>query len=238
MAYHASGNTHIGLVRKENQDHFLLLPQQGFFALADGMGGHAGGRQASMVAIETMKALALEEETLSESAVNEAVDQANRNIREMARKSGMQGMGTTLTLLFPQEEVWKIGHIGDSRAYGVNAQVLQPLTHDHSLVSELVASGSITEEEAANHPQRNVLTRALGADSLAVLEWTSIPRDQFSYLLLCTDGLYNMVAPEKILEIVLHPNLDLDTKADQLIKAANAQGGTDNTTVILVKQEG
>jgi protein phosphatase len=130
-----------------------------------------------------------------------------------------------------------VAHLGDSRAYVVNKREIYPLTKDHSLVGELLASGNITADEAKVHPHRNVLTRVLGVDTDYAPEWSATPVDEAGCLLLCSDGLYNMVGEDRIQEIVLHVGLAIDGKADLLIEEAKLHGGYDNITVILIEGE-
>ena len=147
-------------------------------------------------------------------------------------------MGTTLTLAFLQEGLWQVVHIGDSRAYVITEQGISPLTQDHSLVGELLAQGSITKDEAQNHPHRNILTRALGSEAEVLPDWNQVAADQFEYLLLCTDGLYNLVSETEILTIVLDQDSSVEEKTNTLVELAKSRGGFDNITVILIKQGG
>ena len=237
MGFLAAGSTDVGLVRKENQDNYLLLPERGVYAVADGMGGHAGGRQASEITVETIRRRLSAAEAIGEALVEEALTEAHARILEEARKNQWEGMGTTLVLAFLADDMWKVVHIGDSRAYVVGEGGIYALTTDHSLVAELLASGSITEAEARVHPHRNVLTRAIGGYVEIMPEWNAVEADAASYLLLCTDGLFNMLDEEEIRQIVLAPELTTAEKADRLVEAANGRGGTDNITVILITRE-
>jgi protein phosphatase len=237
MAFLAAGQTDVGLVRKENQDNFLMMPQQGVFAVADGMGGHAGGKQASTIAVEVLTQRIASEQKLERRIIDSALEEANHKILERARQDQMQGMGTTLTLAFYMEGCWQVVHIGDSRAYAITAEGAFSLTQDHSLVGELLAQGSITRDEAQNHPHRNILTRALGSEEKALPEWNQVDAGALSYLLLCTDGLYNMLSDEEIKGIALSEDQTLEEKASAMIELARHRGGFDNITAILIQQE-
>ena len=234
MAFRAAGKTDAGLMRKENQDSFLVLPDRMVYAIADGMGGHAGGKQASAIAVEILARELGRDGTIDEDKVDKALETANALILKEASDKQWEGMGTTLVLAFCAEGVWRVAHIGDSRAYVVNKGVIYALTRDHSIVGELLAQGKITREEAKGHPHRNILTRALGADGDPKPEWSQVEASDAEYLLLCSDGLYNMVEEGRIHEIVLSSSQTPDEKVDRLIMEANRQGGQDNITVILI----
>jgi len=237
MAFQAAARTDVGLIRKENQDNYLILPRQMVYAVADGMGGHAGGREASEITVGALRHALEQTEEIREEDVEAALAAADALIQEEADKNHWEGMGTTLVLAFLSGGQWKVAHIGDSRAYVITPEVIYTLTKDHSLVEELLARGSITEEEAMVHPHRHVLTRALGVNSDPIPEWSRIEAEGAAYLLLCTDGLYNLVEAGRIKDIVLSPALTLDDKAVGLVDEANRNGGSDNITVILIGKE-
>jgi len=238
MAFRAAGKTDAGLARKENQDSMLILSDRSIYAIADGMGGHAGGRQASAMAIGALTRALDRDGEVDEAGVERALADANAGIMKEADEKKWEGMGTTLVLAFYAEGWWRVAHIGDSRAYVVNRDGIYALTKDHSLVGELLAHGSITREEARVHPHRNVLTRALGADGDPKPEWSRVRAEDAEYLLLCSDGLYNMIEEDSIRATVLAPDLTPEEKTDRLVKEANNQGGLDNITVILIAKEG
>ncbi|MEA4892366.1 MAG: protein phosphatase 2C domain-containing protein [Peptococcaceae bacterium] len=240
MAYIAAGNTDVGLARKENQDNFLILPDEKVYAVADGMGGHAGGRLASAITVEVLRECLTGLEKISRDTVEKALVSANEKILQTGQDKRMKGMGTTLVLTFFEEAsgLWQIVHIGDSRAYVITEAEIYSLTRDHSLVGELLAQGSITAQEAKNHPHRHILTRALGMPGGPGGEWTEIAAAKAPRLLLCTDGLYNMLETEEIQSLALLPGRSPAEKALELIEAAKEQGGLDNITVILIEEEG
>ncbi len=236
-----------GLVRPTNQDSYAveLLDPPGDAALlliADGMGGYEGGEVASRLAVETVRQRVLtaapdwaKAGDLTGGLV-EAIQEANRSILEAQRqRPDLSRMGTTLTAALIWGERIIIGHVGDSRACLIRPGGSAKVTFDHNVAGELVRSGHLTDEQAAVHPQRNVLTRALGvAEELAVdqLELTWQPGD---VLVLCTDGLTNLVS---LPELEAQVRGDFATLTDRLVDLANARGGHDNITVLAARWEG
>ena len=238
MAFQAAGRTDVGLVRKENQDNYLMLTQQGVFAVADGMGGHAGGGEASRITVDSLERALGHVGVVGEADVEQALREADALIMDEAEKNRWEGMGTTLVLAFRDDNIWKVAHIGDSRAYVIGGGRMYPLTKDHSLVEELLARGTITPEEAKVHPHRHVLTRALGTNGDTKPEWNQVGGPEADYLLLCTDGLYNMVDDDTMLGLVLADGLSLEEKVDRLVDEAKRCGGADNITAILIGEDG
>jgi len=230
--------TDIGLVRSQNEDSLCVSPETGLFAVADGMGGHLAGEVASATALQILErelSKRLQQGESPDHALVNAVQEANRQVYELA--SGNQqwaGMGTTITACLKRGEFIYIAQVGDSRAYLLRESMIMQLTEDHSLVRELVKNGGLTEEQALHHPQRNVLTRALGtASSLNV---DIFKRRVFTgdMLLLCTDGLTGYIRPEEIL-LTIRNSSDLDNAARNLVDKALSSGGKDNITVILLE---
>ena len=236
MAFNVSGKSDIGITRKGNQDSFLILPDHSVYAVADGMGGHAGGGQASAIAIDAIREAFTEAKIITRELADRVLDAANRMILEQAARNNWEGMGTTFILVFLDDDTWQVANIGDSRVYVVKNREIYPLTRDHSLVAELLASGSITADEAKTHPHRNILTNALGASDGPRIEWREISADDADYLLLCSDGLHSMIDDDDILSITLTPELSVEEKTAMLIDAANKMGGYDNITVILIEK--
>lgn len=236
-------STDVGRIRDINQDSFYCSDIEGLplYVVADGMGGHNAGEVASYIAIESVKEvfhknkeLLLAKEIEIPQFINDALNTANERILEKSNKEERyNGMGTTITLAFIQDDEIFIGHIGDSRAYLLSNGELIQLTQDHSLVAELLRKGSISEEEAMNHPQKNIITRALGTDENVKIDILSRKIKKEDILLLCTDGLTNMVSENKIKEIIIESK-DLQTASNILINTANELGGLDNTTVMLI----
>src|SRR5436305_1815826 len=216
--------TDVGRQRQGNEDNFL--EQSPLFAVADGMGGARAGEVASKVAVEKLGAK-VEADGSPEQHLAEVTKEANREIYRMAQDdSALAGMGTTLTAALVTGREVAIGHVGDSRVYRFRDGELERLTQDHSLVEEFVRQGKLTPEEAENHPQRSIITRALGPEPEVEVEtYTHAGRDGDIYL-LCSDGLTGMVPEPKIAEI-LSASSSLDEAAHTLIDAANANGGKD-----------
>lgn len=226
--------TDIGQHRPTNEDAACVLPQ-GAAIVADGMGGYAAGEVASSLLIETARRVLTETaQPWDEDVLRRAVTEANRAIlSEAARTPSCEGMGTTATMVSyagEQHAVW--AHVGDSRLYLLRDGVLQQITRDHSLVEDLVESGTITKEEARNHPKKNVLTRAVGVDAALTVDTGHFALQAGDVLLLTTDGLTNMVAEETITRLLAeHP----DDPAQALGTAANTAGGRDNITAVVVR---
>lgn len=222
--------THVGNVRETNQDraHF-----GGYVAVvADGMGGHQGGEMAATIAVNEFLDVI---DPIAPGGLVELVEDANRAIFERAADPDLRGMGTTLVALTlrPTEEKVSIVNVGDSRAYFVRGDSLGQLTLDHSLVEDLVRQNRLTPDEALTHPQRNILTRALGIASEVEVDRFLIPTKVGDRFLLCSDGLFNEVSEDEILRI-LSDCPDVDLAADMLVSAALAGAGRDNITVAVV----
>jgi serine/threonine protein phosphatase PrpC len=220
--------SHAGRKRRRNEDAWVCRPP--IFAIADGMGGARGGEIASRVA-----ANALEEDVdgTGEARVVALIQRANKRVFERAAEdSDASGMGTTITVALVDDGVVWFGHVGDSRAYLIRDQKLEQLTEDHSLVAELVRSGRLSPEEAEIHPQRSVITRALGTDPDVDVDSFSIEGKPGDLFLICSDGLTSMVADGEILDAVERHLDDLDAAAKELVSLANRSGGEDNITVV------
>ncbi len=226
--------TDTGRQRRGNEDSsFARAP---LFVVADGMGGAQAGEVASQIAVEVFEQ-GLPDSGSPEERLASRVQEANRRIYERSvTKHEQAGMGTTLTAALLDEDQLAIAHVGDSRAYLFRDGALQRLTSDHSLVGELVRQGKLTEEQAEEHPQRSIITRALGPEPTVDVDTWTYPVRAGDVLLLCSDGLTSMIAEEHIGE-VLSTAPDLRTAADRLIDDANAAGGRDNITVVLFRLE-
>jgi protein phosphatase len=228
----AAGQTDTGRRRRQNEDAFVCEPP--LFAVADGMGGAQAGELASRLA-----AAAIEEGALAirgEDSVAGIVRTANARIFEHSvRDPTAAGMGTTATVAFVDEKAGTaaIAHVGDSRAYRCRAGVLDQLTTDHSLVGELVRSGRLTEAEAAVHPHRSVITRALGTEADVDVDTLTVDLRPGDLVLLCSDGLSAMVRDEEIVRLLEATRADPHDAAEALVAAANRAGGEDNVTVVL-----
>lgn len=228
-----AGDSNVGRVRSGNEDAFLLAPP--LYALADGLGGHQAGEIASSLAIDTL--LDAAPRNADTKALGRAIRQANAAVIEAAASGrGKSGMGTTLTAVMIDGLRLAVAHVGDSRAYLLHLGTLEQLTDDHSLVADLVKQGRITAEEARTHPNRSVITRALGSDPdmmADTFEAQAAPGDR---LLLATDGLTSMVPDDEIAEVLATAPTP-DSAVDELIERALDAGGQDNVTVVVVDIE-
>ena len=229
------GATDVGRVRSNNQDQYLARDDMGLWAVADGMGGHSGGEVASQIACETLGQAFADH---SVDGLIDAVEQANTAVfRAGADDPELTGMGTTVVALavveHDDDEVLAIANVGDSRCYRYAAGELDQVTTDHSLVADLVREGSLSPEEAAVHPQRNIVTRVLGVyDSIPVDVFAVDPQHGDRYV-LCSDGLFNEV-PEPAIAAVLRRLRDPADAAEELVRLAVEGGGRDNVTVVVV----
>ena len=232
----SAGRTDPGRVRRRNEDSFVLDPPM--FAVADGMGGAQAGEVASRLAAAAFREYHDADQLAPDERVQAIIQEANRRIYERARTdSDVSGMGTTVTAALLLGGKVTLGHVGDSRAYRIRDGELEQLTDDHSLVGDLMRSGRLTPEEAEAHPQRSVITRALGTDPEVDIDMTAVDARPGDLFLLCSDGLTTMVADEDILGI-LAAAPTLDDAARELVRAANTGGGEDNVTVVLFRVEG
>jgi PPM family protein phosphatase len=225
--------TDIGRARELNEDSYMV--QDPLFAVADGVGGHLGGEVASSMAIEALDALD-GSDGLMQALVDE-IQKANRRVLEKGQGDpALQGMGTTLTVLMVEGEKAHVAHVGDSRAYLLRDGSLKQLTEDHTLVQRMVAEGRISPEEAGRHPQRSILTRAIGLDEDVPVEQLTLDVHGGDRLLLCTDGLTDMIGDE-LIQAVLETERDPQAVSDRLVEEANRAGGEDNITVVVVDFE-
>ncbi|KFI34401.1 protein phosphatase [Peptococcaceae bacterium SCADC1_2_3] len=229
--------TETGLVRKQNEDNFCICPDIGLFAIADGMGGHQAGEIASRLAtqkladfIRTYLEFCSDQETL----LTKGMQEINHQIYLISQQNKRyQGMGTTLTAALIQNNHLYLAHIGDSRLYLLRQEQIKQLTEDHTVVQNLVTSGTITADQARTHPKRHILTRALGIDSNVKAEISQINLKAQDKILLCTDGLTNYVTPEEIHHLV-NKAAEVKQAVHNLTEMALERGGADNITVILV----
>lgn len=223
--------TDTGRQRRANEDAFLS--RSPLFAVADGMGGAKAGEIASRTAIDVIAHGV--EDGIVRSRLVELVRRANRAVHEAQRADEeLSGMGTTATVVHVGEEALTVAHVGDSRAYLVRQGSLRRLTDDHSLVEEMRRSGKLTAEEAANHPQRSIITRALGPDPAVEVDVREFKLEAGDIVLICSDGLTTMLPEERVGELI-RGNQRLDNAGRALIAAANAAGGRDNITVVLFR---
>lgn len=234
--------TDVGRVRKVNEDAFYNDPEkQGLYIVADGMGGHQAGEVASALAVEQLSTLlnkSLPKDNDPQGDIDDllrdAVVAANQAVYRLAvSKASLSGMGTTVVICVVRRNRVHIAHIGDSRAYLIREGVLKQLTTDHSLVQELLSKGRITEEEAVDHPRKNILTRALGTDPAVEVDTLTLDLQAGDRLMLCTDGITNHVETRELLD--LGGGNPPEKACSELIRLANSRGGFDNMTVLIIE---
>ena len=227
-----AARTDIGKVRRSNQDALVESPEDRLWGVADGMGGHNGGETASAGARDGLIEL-LHGKDPEQGALRTAIGAVNRRLfLQQKEDESLAGMGTTLTVLWLTDACVYIGHVGDSRAYRLRDGEMKQITDDHSVVAELVRSGMLTREQAATHPMRNVITRAVGTEDGIEIDLLCEERRPGDVWLVCSDGLYGMVDDESIAQI-LRDNPP-QKAADKLIKAALEGGGKDNVSVVIL----
>lgn len=242
--------THPGLRREGNEDAYCVREDLGLYAVADGMGGHAAGEVASKLAVDTIEAVVHDTRgadinstwpfpydtrlSLSGNRLRAAIQMANRRVTSaMQDNDALRGMATTAAVILVQGQHGTLAHVGDSRAYLLRRDELTPLTQDHSWVNDQVRSGLMTEDDARRHPWRNVVTRAIsGGDDPEpdVAELDLQPGDRY---LICSDGLSGVVPPDQLINLLSAAGAPADV-CRALIDAANANGGPDNITVVVI----
>jgi PPM family protein phosphatase len=234
----SAGRTDVGRVRSANEDAFHL--GDSVFAVADGMGGHVAGEVASTTALEPIAKLdghVFSDATEATTALRDAVIAANRAVVDKAAGDpNYRGMGTTLTAVMIEGRRAHIAHVGDSRAYLLREGSFSQLTNDHTLVQRLIEEGRLTREEAARHPQRSVITRAIGVDAEVEVDAMALELEPGDVMLLCSDGLTGPVEDDAILSL-LSTDEPIGDVADALIEAANEAGGPDNITAVVLRFE-
>ena len=233
--------TDVGIERKINQDYvYFTLKQTGhlpnLFIVADGMGGHKAGDVASRYTVDEFVSLienATEKDDIT--VISEAVTKVNTMLLEKAKESpDYTGMGTTLVVATIKDEMLRVANVGDSRLYVIGTDGIRQITRDHSLVEEMVSMGEIDRKEARTHKRKNIITRAIGGDSYVEAEMFCVELMPDDIIMMCSDGLTNMIEDEDIFKIVKQ-NLPLDKTAETLVDTANSNGGKDNISVILIK---
>lgn len=226
--------TDIGYVRDHNEDSLIIIPP--LFAVADGMGGHEAGEIASEITVNTLAELTPSH--LDAEGLTATVEAANYNVMKAPRQGiGRDGMGTTLTAAMLEGERLLIAQVGDSRAYLLHKGHLQQITRDHSLMADLIEAGQITPEEARVHPNRSVITRAIGSDIHMRPDIYELNVDAGDRILLCSDGLSSMISNNAI-ESIMRRQSDAQHCADELVTAALENGGADNVTVVVADVPG
>ena len=231
------GKSDVGKVRQLNED-FYLCDAPHLAIVADGMGGHAAGEIASKMATRSVTEFLDKQNTIDEDTLRLAIVKANEIVYHASESNrNYSGMGTTMIICYEKDSVIHWAHVGDSRFYLYRDGKLHQITQDHSFVGELERSGQITKEEAETHPKRNLLMRAIGADSEIEVDTGSLPILTDDVVLLCTDGLTNMVSESEITMAVKLHQENLESLLGKLIDYANENGGNDNITVLLGKKE-
>ncbi|HKM35655.1 MAG TPA: Stp1/IreP family PP2C-type Ser/Thr phosphatase [Lachnospiraceae bacterium] len=232
--------TDIGKKRKLNQDYVYTsekpignLPN--VFIVADGMGGHNAGDYASKYTVETMvKEIEVSFEVNPEKILGKAIETANERVIELSKENeNLEGMGTTVVAATCMGKFLRVANVGDSRLYVVGEKITQ-ITKDHSLVEEMIRMGGIDREAARNHPDKNIITRAIGATEDVKIDFFNVELKQGDVILMCSDGLTNMLEDEEI-RMILNGQRDIVEKAEELVKAANNNGGKDNIAVVLIE---
>lgn len=241
----AKGKTDIGQVRSVNQDLLLINHKQKIYIVADGMGGHAGGEIASQICVnaindylvEHLSDIAVDSDNIADiqstlKIISDSINHASSKIYEHALQNPtLKGMGTTATVLKIINNRAFCGHVGDSRLYLLRNAFLYQITYDHSLVSEQVRAGLLTEEEAEHHHLKNVITRSVGYQLEEEVDTTHLMLEPNDLLLLCSDGLHGKVPDTEISKITNHSRLDA---VNILVNLANERGGEDNITVLII----
>ena len=233
--------TDVGQKRQVNQDYVFASEEPvgnlpNLFVVADGMGGHKAGDFASSFAVQTLLQTIKDDTNRNPvTIIRNAVENANRKVLEEAKAhEEMTGMGTTMVVVTVVEDYAYVANVGDSRLYLMEDKILQ-ITKDHSLVQEMVRRGLLTKEDAKTHPDKNIITRALGAERTVDIDFFDLKMEPDSTILMCSDGLSNMVEDSKIEEIILDKTEELPRKGEELLEEANRNGGKDNIAVILVE---
>ena len=226
-----SAKTDKGIVRENNED--FLFVGDNLLIIADGMGGHNAGEVASRLAVETAVSVIEGSRSNYKGKIKEAVKEANKRVREMAIDD-REGMGTTFDVCIYDSGKLYIGHIGDSRVYIIRDGKAIKITEDHSYVEMLVAKGEITKEEAANYPMKNMITRAIGVGESVECDFYETEIMSEDKVVLCTDGLTNMVREDRIAEVITR-EANLEEAVEILVKEALDAGGKDNITIIAAK---
>jgi len=236
IRYTTEAQSDVGRVRQNNEDSIISAPELGLFGVCDGLGGHAAGEVASAIASETLVRALGENSQRADKALLAGIETANQKILEKQREQpSLSGMGTTLSVVWLRNdqlgEAW-IGHIGDSRIYRLREGELSQVTEDHSPVFRLHKQGVITREQMFDHPQKNLLDRSLGITDQIAPEVFGTRLLEGDLLLICTDGLSDLLKDEEIRQILV--STPIDETCLELVESANGKGGYDNITVCLM----
>ncbi len=232
----SAGRTDIGRHRAANEDSILLMPEKGFFVVADGMGGHRGGRVASqMVTSELSRIVRASKSPLDHHELRRALSEVNQRVFETGEQNEeLHAMGSTCVAVSMIGTTLHLAHVGDSRCYLVRGKEARQLTSDHRAIQPMIDQGAITEVESRVHPLRNVLTRSVGVDAKVEVESGEMSLRAGDRLVLCSDGLSDMLTQPEIVAIV-SLGQDLDRIVEALVARANEAGGTDNISTIVIE---
>lgn len=208
------------------------------FMIADGMGGHKAGDYASRYAVDTIcREVMHSNETIPERVLQNAINVANSGIFELSNENrDLEGMGTTVVVATIYGNCLKVGNVGDSRLYIVNGKSIRQITTDHSLVEEMIRMGGLDRESARTHPNKNIITRAVGVTYAVLADFYEVQLQEGDMVLLCSDGLSNMLEDEEI-RMIVNAQRDIMEKAEALVRVANLNGGRDNISLILIEPD-
>ncbi|MBQ8555640.1 MAG: Stp1/IreP family PP2C-type Ser/Thr phosphatase [Clostridia bacterium] len=234
-AFAVYARTDVGKMRASNQDALVVDDTLRLYGVADGMGGHNGGETASAGARDGMIELLQGKEPSLDNLRGAIAEVNSRLFRQQAEDEKLSGMGTTLSVLWMSEHFMYLGHVGDSRIYRMRDGKLSQMTDDHSLVEELVRAGMLTQEQAANHPMKNVITRAVGTEEGIDADLAVEERKSGDLWLICSDGLHGLVS-DRAMESILSVNTP-EAAADLLLEAALKAGGRDNISLVILRDE-
>lgn len=233
--------TDIGIRRKLNQDYVFTSEisignLDNLFIVADGMGGHNAGDYASKYTVRTIvEEVGRAREDSTVTILENAIKKANAHIRKKANEvEDYNGMGTTVVAATIEDDVLTVANVGDSRLYVINSDEIKQITRDHSLVEEMIRMGGLAREQARSHPDKNIITRAIGAQDDVDVDFFHVRLEKGDMILMCSDGLTNMVEDEEI-RLILNGQRDIVEKAQRLVYAANENGGKDNIAVVLIE---
>lgn len=233
------GKSHIGMVRSTNQDAYYIDNNQSVYMVADGMGGHAGGEIASKMCVDSLEHRVKRQDDKPESDsdfhifLERTLNKACTEIYEKSLENpDLKGMGTTASCVYINNNKAHCGHVGDSRIYMIRCGIIYQLSVDHSLVSEQLKAGLITQKMAENHQLKNVITRSIGYQEEEFVDTFTQQLERGDLLLICSDGLHGKISDQEIVEIC---NQDVSSSPDKLIDLANARGGEDNITAIVIE---
>jgi len=237
IQYSYDARSDMGMVRSNNEDSLLVVPETGLFGVCDGLGGHAAGEVASSIASKTVQEMVEQNEGVPEETLRKSIAEANRRIlAEQADNPNQRGMGTTVSSmwLIPGSPglAW-VGHVGDSRIYLLRDSQLKQVTDDHSPLFRLYKQGALTKEQMQVHPQKHLLERSLGILPIVEVDAFTVGLNAGDVFLICSDGLHDNVTDSEIQSLLQQESLT--DAVEGLVKAANEKGGSDNITVVVVR---